>query len=269
MLKARVMLGLMILGFTIGGTFLWQSGLEYGWKVFFTTIISLLYLSACLLMAVTFFALDAEGRIPRGSFVYRHLSRFYSDEPEYIRICPAFWIITWEVLLAFLACVAFSLLTWAIGYGIFAGYAPETLVNIGKFLGVLIGAIILFVVLAVVFIAGFVSLTDKIKSSILLGLVVICGIYCFLFFFFGFVTFILDYTRGSGLYEALSEAVKISAAIPLAIAAVCGGAMGIVYLACFVFLWIGNSLPGKLLIGLYYKVCPVISVEPKPQTTSE
>lgn len=269
MLKTRVMLGLVILGLMVGGTLLWQSELEYGWKVFLAIVGSIPYLSACFMMAITFFALDAEGRIPRSSFVYRYLSRFYSEEPEYIRICPAFWIITWGVFLVFLAYTLLSLLIWAVGYGILVGYAPDTLINIGKFLGGATGIVTWFVVLVTTFVAGCCSLIDRIKSSVWQKLVSICGIYLFFFFLISPFILINVYSKRSGLYEALSDTVTIGAAIPLAIAAFCGAIAGTLYLAYRVFPWIGNSFIGKLLTGLYYKVCPVIPVEPKLQSASE
>ena len=264
MARTRLILGALMSLLMAGGFAIHESGMEEVLKAAAGIADAFLFLSAAILMGVTFFVLDSQGRIPHGSLAWRFFSRFYGEHmPERLKLCPAYWMIVLGLTGCSIASAIAVVVVWLIGLVLV--YGPPTNSDAKAFLT----ALGIMAALAAI-VAGVSRLLCKFEKYLLLKIwwsfvafLVVGGITALFMASFmrqGMSAGQATVAVGIGLGKFILFLVSAVALIVGLVAAL----VGIVYVASRVLPWVANSIIGLLVAALYRGLCPVIQVAPAP-----
>ncbi len=275
MLKTRLILAAVMLGFALGGFFIHQSDMDFSFKLLSGAVAGLLFLAALTLTGITFFMLDEKGQIPHGSFVWRYfVSGFYTTTkwtpegkpvkqirvPERLKLCPAYWMIFIGLLGLSLAVLAAGVAAYLIG--LLLVYGPPTDSDI-KVLALLVALVAIVV--------GVPLLLNKFKKYTLMkiwwsfvALLVVGGIIA--------LAMTLNMEKGMSAGQAATfvaigfvKVILWIAAVIAALVGVIASIVGIIYFASIILPGVRDSLIGRLITAMYRGLCPIIPIAPAPQ----
>lgn len=278
MLKTRILLGVAILGFMAGMGVLWQSGMAVEHKAMITIPGAILYIAACLMMSITFFTLDEQGRLPRKSLAYKYLAVWYTKTettPEgkkvetpptldHINLCPAFWLIVVGLVLGTFCISILAGIGWIV-FDVVRNGVPDLLpVVMGYCFGglvVLIGSIYLLS-----WIHDLLKKHNKRSLGKVFWVIVIGSILGLIAFgvYVGapHVVPLYGTSYGPTIQEArVAGAIEIGKGFGMVIGGV-AGLFGLLFLVFWAFPWVRKSIIGRLVSGFYHRACPVIPIEP-------
>lgn len=276
MVKVRFLLSVLMMGLLVGGG--WIAGIEdVGLRAIFFGLEAVFFLSASLLMSLTFFVLDSEGRIPQNSYAWKYFSGFYKvtekaedgkevevvKMPASLKLCPAFWMIVGGVAAVAVCVGMLFFLIYLIGHasysvatgGIHWDPQPFDWHGLASFLA---SILVVMGTVAAAFGAIIGSLNkNKILNAICYAVaVMVAGVLVFVYvapadrdIFRESISYAVRYSFFAGLILSAFCVIFFSAIVLL----VFGGVSG--------FKWIKNTIVWKLVLAAYYQLCPALPVE--------
>ena len=275
--KTRLILLALMFMLIVGGFAIHLSNMEFVLKIVAGIAGGLLFSSALVLMGITFFVLDEQGRIPHGSLAWRFFADFHKKTektpegkeiqvarmPERLKLCPAYWMIVLGLLGLSFAVLIAGVVVYLIG--LFFIYGPPTDSGAKASLAT-IAVFAAFVTIVV----GVSHLLIKFNKYLLLKI----WWYFVAFIVFGGIIALAmsvnmnkDMTAGQAAVEVVIGFVWIVLGIAAVITAMVGvvaALVGIIFTAIKIFPWVRDSLIGRLIAAMYRGLCPVIQLAPAP-----
>lgn len=289
MKKPQLILGGILVALMAGVLILWMSELSTGAKVLISIPAAILYLTSCITMAITFFALDEQGRITRGSLTYRYFnwmlgSTKKTDEGkdvqvsllgDHINLCPAFWLVALGVFVVsgvIAAGVGFPLVVvWIVLEVLQNGWPTGSAALEGfKIVGIIVGAILALVVVTVLAISIYNHLDKKEwgLAKVLFWMVAVVATVA------AVATGVYFLAPHVAPWDTPAEEARVAGAILIGkisgvIAGIIVGVVALALAAAFGVPWVANTIVGKMVSGLYHKFCYVIPIEPGDESMGE
>lgn len=277
MTRSRLILSLVMMTLMVVGSLIHQSDMDFGGKVFFGAIAMIFFLAASVLMGVTFFVLDEEGRIPHGSLAWRYFASFYTTTeekdgqivenvrmPERIKLCPAYWMILFGFVVLTVALAIAFLFSYLIGALIMNGLPESRSARAGLLASI---GLVSFVAIVIGVSKALMLLRRKLFLKIWLSFVAFLVVAVTLSLY---MAFNIDNKDMSVTQAVLATGMDLGKFIGLLVAvgaagAVVGGMLfGMVYLLSLILPWVANSLIGWLIAAIFRGLCPTIPVAPAP-----
>lgn len=264
MIKARLLLGALMVLLVAGAFQIYDSSLKNADRQALYFIDGLLFLSASILMTINLFSLDEKGRIAYDSVPHRFLEYWYDGKvPKEFKLCPMFWwtffalfmTITLVTALSVVIYLFFAILFVLVKIVIFEPYA--TLLNLGY--GFAILAILATIWATLSGVLKFLKVRDAGTAAAMLLIL------------YGLLALFGSAVAKSGLTftQALMNTIKLLATGFVVMGSLVAITLLLGHVSSYLFPKVRDSFLGQLIQAGLGKLCPVIEVETEPKTRDD